>query len=164
MVHKIKGKFTFKTTGALFMLSAVFELLSVTSEIPLFGGVRGGVAAVSYHLIYLALFAAIGFGLWQAKGWGPKAVLAGTLFYTLDKARYILDVKTQEAYLLMQLEGRQDILELIDMGSLRQLLVLAAATFIICWWGFAIYTFIRREYFSSPDKAIPEEKNTPDYS
>ena len=41
-----KGRFTIRTAGVLFVASAIFKLISVTTEIPLFGAVRGGAFAV----------------------------------------------------------------------------------------------------------------------
>jgi len=40
-----KGHFTFRTAAVLLMASAAWELLSITSEVPLFGEIRGGISA-----------------------------------------------------------------------------------------------------------------------
>jgi len=56
MKTHIKGKFTFQSTGVLFVLSALLELFSISSPVPLFGNVQGGIIAATYHLIYVALF------------------------------------------------------------------------------------------------------------
>ena len=45
-----KGSFTIRTSGVLFVASGVFELISVTDEIPLFGAIRGGAVAVRHAL------------------------------------------------------------------------------------------------------------------
>ena len=57
-----KGHFTFRTTAVLLMVSAAFELLSITAEEPLFGEIRSGVSVGIYHLVYAALFIALGIG------------------------------------------------------------------------------------------------------
>lgn len=46
-----KGRFTIRTAGVLFVASTIFELISVTTVVPLFGAVRGGAVAVLYHLL-----------------------------------------------------------------------------------------------------------------
>lgn len=55
MKSRIKGKFTFKTAGIFFILSGLLEVLSITAPIPLFGGMRGGMIAAVYHLVYTFL-------------------------------------------------------------------------------------------------------------
>jgi hypothetical protein len=44
-----KGHFTLRSAGVLLILSAILEGLSMTSAVPLFGELRGGAAAISYH-------------------------------------------------------------------------------------------------------------------
>ena len=66
MKTRIKGKFTFQSAGILFALSALLELFSINSRIPLFGNVQGGIIAATYHLIYSVLFFFLGFGLYKA--------------------------------------------------------------------------------------------------
>ena len=90
MESKVRGKLTFRIAAVLFVISAVFELIAVTSGAPLFGAMRGGLVAIIYHLLYAGLFLGLGFGLWQAKPWGVKLVFLTTLLYTLDKAQYLL--------------------------------------------------------------------------
>ena len=57
-----KKSFTIRSAGALFVVSTVFELFSLTSDIPLFGAVRGRVVAVMYHLVYVVLYLVLGIG------------------------------------------------------------------------------------------------------
>lgn len=142
-----KGNLTLRISGILFMASALFELAAVTSEVPLFGAVRSGAIAILYHLAYTALFLGMGIALLNGKTWGYRLTLAGTLFYTLDKALYLLDHETMEAFLLQQFQGHQEILELIDKDSILQVTRLTTALFVVCWWGFALYVHRRREYF-----------------
>lgn len=144
--------FTIRSAGALFLLSAVFELASLGSAIPLFGAIRGGSAAAAYHLVYVVLFAFIGSGLWAAKPWAFSAVLWGALVYTLDKALLLMDRPSMEAYLLLQLGELGDITQIIDLPSLLQVMTVASLLSVACWWGFAAYLYIRRDYFSSEGK------------
>ncbi len=147
-MSKVKGRFTFRTAAVLFLISAALEAVSITTEVPLFGGVRGGVAAIAYHSVYAALFCAAGFGLWCAHRIGYAAVMAGAVLYTLDRVLLLLDRATLEAYIDSQLAAYGDVARLLDPGRLIDLLTLATALFIAGWWGFALYTHLRRAYFS----------------
>lgn len=142
-----KGSFTIRTSAVLFLASGIFELISVTTAVPLFGAVRGGAAAVLYHLLFATVFVALGAGLWIGKLWGYRVFFAGTLLYTLDKLLYLLDRKTLVAHLRQQLEPYGEVLELIDEESLLQMSVLTTRLCVVCWWAFALYIYRRREYF-----------------
>jgi hypothetical protein len=151
-----KGRFTIRTAGFLFLLSAVFEIVSIRSEVPLFGAIRGGAVAAVCHLVFAALFGAMGYGLWTARRWAPRAVLGGTVVYTLDKAIFLLDRDFLETYLLDRLGPYQDILELIDMREIMSAIDILTLTILGCWWGFALYIYMRRAYFE-PDAATGEK-------
>ena len=142
-----KGRSTIRTAGVLFFVSAIFEVLSVTADVPLFGAVRGGAVAVLYHLVYTGLFLALGVGLLAGRRWGYRLVFAGTLYYTLDRSLYLLDRSTMEAHLMQQLEPYREIFELVDKDSILQLTASATLLFVGCWWGFALYIYRRRDYF-----------------
>ncbi len=147
-----KGRFNIRTAGVLFVASAILELMFVTTEIPLFGAVRGGAVAVLYNLVYATLFLALGVGLWTGRRWGYRLVFAGTLYYTLDRFLYLVDQKTMEVHVMRQLG---EVLELLEKSlSVRdpsdlvlQIMVLATVLFVGCWWGFALYIYRRRGYF-----------------
>ena len=142
-----KGRFTIRTAGVLFVVSAIIELISVTGETPLFGAVRGGAVAVLYHLVYVALFLALGVGLWTGRRWGYRLVFAGTFFYTLDRSLYLVDRETMEAHLMQQLQQYGEILDLIGKSSFLEMLVLATVLSVGFWWSFALYIYVRRSYF-----------------
>ncbi len=142
-----KGHFTIRTAGVLFVASAIFELMSVNTEIPLFGAVRGGAVAVLYHLVYATVFLALGVGLLTGRRWGYRLVFAGTLYYTLDRFLYLLDRKTLEVHLMQQLQPYREYLELIDTDFILQVAVLTTGLGVVCWWGFALYIYRRRSYF-----------------
>ncbi|MDH3714215.1 MAG: hypothetical protein OET44_10255 [Gammaproteobacteria bacterium] len=156
-VGKIKGRFTFRTAAVLFLISAVFEVLNLNVEVPLLGTVRGGVPAITYHLLYGALFSAAGFGLWQAKRFGYTAVMAGAVLYTVDRGLLLFDHTTMEAYLSGQLAAYGDLAQIIDMDSVIALTMLASVLFIAGWWGFALYTHWRRAYFQ-PQPGVAESE------
>ena len=144
---KPKGKFTIQCAGVLLVLSGLVELFSLTAEVPLFGDLRGGAVAVIYHAAYLLLFSAMGFGLLALRRWGYSALLGGTVFYTLDKALWILDRNAQHLYVRKQLDGHQDILVLIGEESLPIYILSASLLFLASWWGFALYVYFHRKLF-----------------
>jgi hypothetical protein len=144
-----KGHFTFRTAGVLLMASAALELFSVTSEVPLLGEVRGGIAAGIYHLVYAGLFLALGMGLWSAKKWGYTLVFVTTAIYTLDKLQLVLGRQALDTFIRAQFAGYESQLQAqgIDAALVMQAVVLMAAVVVLCWWGFALYTWWRRDYF-----------------
>jgi hypothetical protein len=142
-----KGSLTIKTSAVFLALSAVFELVSITSPVPLFGGLRSGALAILYHLMSCGFFLAAGVGLWSAKTWGYKAFWAGTIFYTLDKLLYLVDAKAREAYVLQAVSGTPEALDLIGSDVLSLMGVASTVLFLLGWWGLVLYVYLRREYF-----------------
>ncbi len=130
------------------VLSANFELGSVTSGVSLFGSIRVGVVAVAYHLSYSALFLAMGIGLLQAKPWTYRLVLAGTLFNTLDKLVYVITPGTMRVELQRVVERFPQYLQLIDIDSLLPIMTALTVSFCGCWWGFVVYLRLHRSYFA----------------
>jgi hypothetical protein len=130
----------------LFLLSGVFSLISVTSDVPLFGAMRGGLTALCYNLSFAALFLGIGVGLIVGKVWGYHLLLAGTALYTLDRLLFIMDKETRDAYLAASGVTKQ-IEVLVDTSMFDQLLIVATLATIACWCGFACYIYLRRDYF-----------------
>jgi hypothetical protein len=147
MTARVKGKSTFRFVAVMFLLSAVFELYSIASPAPLLGAYRGGAAIVVYHVLYTALYAALGVGLWKATGWGYTLVFVVTAVYTLDKLQYVFFGNAVLDGIANQLGQYRDVLQAVDRSSLLQALRLAALGLIAGWWGFALYTYLRRSYF-----------------
>ncbi len=147
MKSRIKGKFTFQTTGVLFALSALLELFSINSRVPLFGNVQGGMIAATYHLIYVVLFFSLGFGLYKARPWAYTLVFATTGLYTLDRLVYVLDRKALEAYMAALLDKYGVSVGIPETGFILKIIMLATILIVACWWGFAWYTYLRRQYF-----------------
>ena len=150
MKSRIKGKFTFQTAGVLFVLSALFELFSINSRVPLFGNIQGGVIAATYHLIYVVLFFPLGFGLYRARSWAYTLVFVATGLYTLDRLVYVLDRKALEIYLMTLLNKYGLTVGIPQTGFILKVILIATVLIIACWWGFAGYTYLRREYFHQP--------------
>ncbi|HHO76405.1 MAG TPA: hypothetical protein ENN05_08245 [Deltaproteobacteria bacterium] len=144
-----KGRFTIRSAAAMFMLSAVFEFLSLTSAMPLFGAVRSGTMVAVYHVFFAGLFLTIGVGLWAPKKWGIKAAVIGGIFYSLDKILFILDRTTIEIYLVQLIGVSSEIFEVIDRQALFNSITLMYLLFIALWWGFVGYLHLRRQYFNT---------------
>jgi multisubunit Na+/H+ antiporter MnhC subunit len=149
-----KGHFTFRTTAALLIASVVFELFSITAEEPLFGEIRSGLSVGIYHVFYAALFAALGVGLWSAKKWGYALVFVTTAVYTLDKLQFVMNQQVMENFIKQQMSGYEAALQAqgIDSVLIIQTMVLTSVVIVFCWWGFALYTYWRRDYFKSESR------------
>ena len=150
MKPRIKGKITFQSTGVIFVLSALLELFSINSQVPLFGNVQGGIIAAAYHLVYVVLFFSLGFGLYKARPWAYKLVFAATGLYTLDRMVYVLDRKALEIYMAALLEKYGVAVGIPETGFILTVIMFATALTVACWWGFAGYTYLRRQYFQGP--------------
>ena len=141
-----KGTFSIKTAGVFFLVSAVIELYSLTSAVPLFGAVRTGISAWIYHLLYIAFFLAAGLGLLEGSMRGLKAFYAATLFFTLERLLYIVDRSAMETQ-IKQYDQILTALDLVDMGALIEAARAATLISLSCWWAFALYVYFRRDYF-----------------
>lgn len=141
-----KGPITIRIAGALLLLSGALGLLSWTSDVAFLGGMRSGAVAIGYNLFFVALFFALGAGLIVGRTWGYRLLFAGTLVYTVDRLAFVIDKRTREAFLA---SGglSEEVRSLIDMNMIDQGVILATLFVLICWWGFALYIYARRDYF-----------------
>ena len=154
---KVKGRLTIRITALLMIASALLELLSIKSDVVLFGDVRGGPLMTAYHLIYAVAFLLVGVGLWRARPWGYWAVMATTALYTLDKIQFLLARDSFLRYVRQILTSIDpQLTQELPKEGLQQLVTVLYASFVICWWGFAIYIHLRRAYFAQP--AAPDYK------
>lgn len=145
--------FTIRTAGYFFLASAVIEGLSFSSAVPMFGELRGGPAAVVYHILFAGLFFGMGVGLWKAKSWGLRIMSAGTVFYTLDKILYLLDAKVRQADAARLLGEYGTLLGAEGPENLvAQMLIAVTLLILACWWGFLLYLYVKRDYFESSVK------------
>lgn len=142
-----KGHVTFRTAAAFFALSALAELAGVTVVAPLFGEFRGGLVAVVYHLIYVLLFLALAAGLWTAKPWGYRAIFAGATLYTLDKLQFLMSGNATQQFVDTVFRGQEPLLESVGPDMVMLSLTLVVLAFVLGWWGFAYYAYLRRAYF-----------------
>ena len=142
-----KGYFTFRTAAALFALSALFELVGITQPVPLFGEFRGGNTALAYHLIYALLFLVLAVGLWIAKPWGYHAIFIGGALYTLDKLQFLMSGNVTQEFINTIFHGQEQLLKAVGPDMVTLSLTLVVIAFVLGWWGFAYFAYLRRAYF-----------------
>jgi hypothetical protein len=97
-------------------------------------------------LIFAVLFLAMGLALILGRSWGYRVFMAGTAIYSVDRLLFLLSKDTRDAYLTasgvtQQVRGMMDV-SMIDEG-----VFLGTILTLICWWGFALYIYWRRDYF-----------------
>ena len=142
-----KGRFTFRTAAVLFALSALLEVVGMTQPVPLFGEFRDGTAALAYHLIYVLLFLVLAIGLWTAKPWGYQTIFIGGVLYTLDKLQFLMSGNVTKELVNTLFRGQEPLLQAVGPGMVMLSLTLVVLAFILGWWGFAYYAYLRRSYF-----------------
>lgn len=140
-------------SSVFFLGSAAYELASITSAVPLFGALRGGAVAVLYHLTFVALLIAMGYGIHKRAPWGYWAILGGTAFYTLERLLYIADRGARVAEIEDALHAAERLVGSVQIPpsaseGVLQMGVLLTLVRLACWWGFAAYTHLHRTYFS----------------
>jgi hypothetical protein len=153
MAQKVKGRVTIRTAAVLFLVSAVLEMMDFNSAVALIGGVRSGAAAVAYHFVFAALYSLSGIGMWAAKPWGYSAVMTTTATYTIDKVQLILFPDAFYDYILQQLTVTREMVEMIPKEQLIRYFMMAYTVLLLCWWGFALYIHLRRQYFQERHSA-----------
>src|SRR6185369_1943462 len=98
-----------------------------------------------YHAVYIALFALLMIGLWEGKKYGYHVLLVTTLFYTIDRLQVLfvgdaLNAQIQkqlaEAAQMLQAAGAGDMLQAVTPEYIRQMMTMATAVILLCWWGF----------------------------
>ena len=154
MAQTVKGRATIRTSGVLFLVSAVFEIMDYNSAVALFGGVRAGVVALIYHFVFAALYGLSGIGMWTSKPWGYSAFMATTAVYTIDKVQLMVFPQAFYDYVLQQLTVTREIVGLIPKEQLVQYFMIAYAALLLCWWGFALYIHMRRQYFQEKPSGL----------
>lgn len=155
-----RGGRTIKIAGVLFCLSGVLSLTSVTSAVPLFGGMRSGLVALGYNVFFGLLFLAMGIGLLMRHRWGYQLFLAGTAVYSLDRMLFLMSPGTRDAYIAAN-GGASQLGTLVDPAILSQAVVLMAAVSLLCWWGFAGLLYFRRDYFGAAGIGNAESHSAP---
>ena len=141
-----RRNFTLMTTGWLLVLSGGWLLLTLTSPVPLFGELRGGIVAALYNGVLGALFMAMGYALAGRKAWALKATAAASVGYTLDKMLFLLDGQARAA----SLGESSQLLDAVGAGMggmVDQVAVMVSLAFLVGWWGLVFYVYFKRGDF-----------------
>lgn len=146
MADAPKGRFTFRFAAVCFALSAVWELVSLYDEVPLFGHIVGGTGATAYHVVYTALFAGLAIGLWAGRRFGYYLLFVTSVLYTVDRLQLFVG-DTLMAQIRHALGGDEQLLQQVGADYLLRVLALTIFLFVLCWWGFVGYAYYRRDYF-----------------
>jgi hypothetical protein len=134
---------TISSSGVLLLASGVWSLLSVTSPVPMFGGLTGA-AALLYNAVVATTLFAMGFALVRRAPWAMRAVWAASFVYTVDKLALLLDESAQHAS-LGELEAAAGPLSALVQETARLVSFLG----LLGWWGFVLYLYLKRDYFSA---------------
>jgi hypothetical protein len=142
----VRTNFALQSSGWLLVLSGVWGLVTITGRVPLFGEVRGGAVAVLYNGVMAGAFLAMGVGLAQLRVWTLRAAWVASAVYTLDKALFFLDATARRAALA---EGMQLLATLSPgmEGLAEQLALLVSGLFLLGWWGFMAFVYLKRGLF-----------------
>lgn len=155
---KKPGDLTFKITAVLIGLSGLFELTSMSAQTPFFGILLAVPEVMFYHFIYVALFIAVGIGVWLARPWGYILLQITCGIYVVDRLQVAVFPETIRKYVLSQLqevttrlaEFQVDLSMLQDPMLINQfvwIIQIMSLTIAACWLGFAIWAYWRRAYF-----------------
>jgi len=154
-----KGATTLRLAGAFFLITAAYEVYSMTGAVPLAGAVRTGLIAVAYHLTFTAAYVAMGLGLLMLRPWGIRVLLAGTGLYTIDRLALLLDragilasIDKSNSELQGLIWGTDGMGSLIDSDTIVHATRLETAVLLACWWGFAFYAVRKRRLFNPPPR------------
>jgi len=138
-----KVRFTVRTAGLFFIISALAEISSISSAVPLFGEVHSGPVAVIYHLIFTGVYLGMGIGLWVAKPWGYQFIWGGTVFYTMERGLNLLTNQGSTG----TLSEYAELLGAEGQGTISWVMQLSALMSVAGWWGFVLYLYFHRDYF-----------------
>jgi hypothetical protein len=154
-----KGAMTLRLAGACFLVTAAYEVYSMTGAVPLAGALRTGLIAVTYHLIFTAAYVAMGLGLLMLRPWGLPVLLAGTGLYTVDRLALLLDkagllasIGQSTSELQGLLLGTDGMGSLIDTDTIVHATRLETGVLLACWWAFALYALKKRRLFNPPPR------------
>lgn len=133
--------FTIASSGVLLLVSGVWSLVSLTTPVPVFGGLTGA-AALLYNAVMAATLVAMGFALVRRTPWAISAVWVASFVYTVDKVAFLLDESAQHAS-LAELEAAAGPLSALVQETAR----LVSFLCLLGWWGFVLFLYLKRDYF-----------------
>jgi len=137
------GASTIRFCALLLIASGIFDAATATSAVALFGSVRGGWVAISYHVLYSALFIGMGVGFLRRVRLSLDLLAVSTLIVALDKISFL--IAPVESELVRELRRQRELVDVL--GGLENLESLAATLTLVSWCGFALYIWWRRGYF-----------------
>lgn len=142
---------TFRFSGLLLILSAVFEIIAWNKPILHLGAEHVGLFAVLHHIMYFVLFLGMGVGVRGQKKWGPRFVVIATAIYTIDRLLFLV-TGTAKIEVVRATAGWETFLEVyggnsLPLAQLQQSITLIYLVIILCWIGFAGYVHWKREDF-----------------
>lgn len=88
----------------------------------------------------------MGLALLLGRWWGYRVVMTGTAVYTVDRLLFLLDKNTRDAYRTASGVTRE-VRSMMDMSMIDEGVLLGTVLSLVCWWGFAVYIYLRRDYF-----------------
>jgi len=136
-------RFTVSTASIFFIVSALSEIFNFSTPVPLFGGMHTGVVANLYHLLFMAMYGAMGAGLWTARAWGYQAMWIGTIIYTVERGFHLL----LNSEIVNQYSEYGAILGADGQGVVSNVVQLATVVGVASWWGFILYLYLHRDFF-----------------
>lgn len=143
-----KKNFTLRMAGVFFIISAVFEGMSMQSQVALFGSLQTGTSAVLYHLAFVVVYLGMGIGLLAAKPWGYQVIWGSTLFYTIERVLHLLTNKE----IASSLSEYGTLLGPDSQTMMSWVTQLSAIVSIAAWWGFLLYVYFKRDHFQIPKR------------
>ncbi|MGA9652286.1 MAG: hypothetical protein WBV96_00105 [Polyangia bacterium] len=155
-----KGAINLRLAGVFFLITAAYEVYSITGAVPLAGAVRTGLIAVTYHLVFTAAYVAMGLGLLMLRPWGFPVLLAGTGLYTIDRLAFLLDragilasVSQANSELQGLIFGPEGMGSLMDSDTIVHATRMETVVLLGCWWAFAFYAVGKRRLFDPPPRS-----------
>jgi hypothetical protein len=152
-----RGAINLRLAGAFFLITAAYEVYSMTGAVPLAGAVRTGSIAVTYHLAFTAAYVAMGLGLLMLRPWGLPVLLAGTGLYTIDRLALLLDragilasISQSNSELQGLILGPDGMGSLMDSDTIVHATRMETVVLLACWWAFAFYAVGKRRLFDPP--------------
>jgi hypothetical protein len=140
---------TIASSGFLLLVGGVWSLLSLTSPVPVFGGLTGA-AALLYNALMAATSISMGFALVRRTPWAMRAVWGASFAYTVDKLAFLLDESAQHAS-LDGLESAAGPLSALMLETAR----LVSFLCLLGWWGLVLFLYLKRDYFSTRRSTAP---------
>ncbi|MEK6680331.1 MAG: hypothetical protein AABY39_13035, partial [Nitrospirota bacterium] len=73
----------------------------------------------------------------------------GGALYTLDKLQFLMSGNVTQEFINTIFRGQEQLLQSVGRDMVTLSLTLVVISFVLGWWGFAYYAYLRRTYFKS---------------